>query len=99
LIALKNPGYPLFAPNVRDVAVENAWLNGDGKSVYQRMSFFGLFYGDYRIIALDEKDHLHSVIANSRRDYLWILSRTKTMDPVAYYLRVTIAYNAGFDSM
>lgn len=43
-----------------------------------RVSFFGPFYSDYRIIRLDP-EYRHAVVTGSGRDYLWILSRTPTL--------------------
>ncbi len=39
-----------------------------------RVSFFGPFYSDYRIIEL-APDYSYAVVTGSSRDYLWILSR------------------------
>lgn len=40
-----------------------------------RVSFFGPFYGDYRVMLLD-KDYRYALIGGGSDDYLWILSRT-----------------------
>ena len=40
-----------------------------------RVSFFGPFYGDYRVMLLD-KDYRYVLIGSGSDDYLWILSRT-----------------------
>ncbi len=40
-----------------------------------RVSFFGPFYGDYRIIELSG-DYSYAVVTSSSKDYLWILSRS-----------------------
>ena len=44
-----------------------------------RVSFFGPFYSDYRIIELPP-DYGYAVVTGSSRDYLWILSRKPVMD-------------------
>ena len=44
-----------------------------------RVSFFGPFYSDYRIIELPP-DYGYAVVTGSGRDYLWILSRKPVMD-------------------
>ena len=44
-----------------------------------RVSFFGPFYSDYRIIELSP-DYSYAVVTGSSRDYLWILSRKPVMD-------------------
>ena len=43
-----------------------------------RVSFFGPFYSDYRIIEL-APDYSYAVVTGSRKNYLWILSRQPAM--------------------
>ena len=45
-----------------------------------RVSFFGPFYSDYRIIELAE-DYHYAVVAGSGRNFLWILSRSPVLAP------------------
>jgi lipocalin len=40
-----------------------------------RVSFFGPFYGDYRVLLLDSA-YQWSLVGSGSDDYLWILSRT-----------------------
>lgn len=47
------------------------------------VSFFRPFWGAYWIIELGA-DYEYSVVGHPGRDYLWILSRTRTMDPAVY---------------
>ena len=44
-----------------------------------KVSFFRPFYGDYWIIDLG-KDYDYALVGSPSREYLWILSRTKTID-------------------
>lgn len=44
-----------------------------------RVSFFGPFYSDYRIIEL-APDYSYAVVSGSTRNYLWILSRQPVME-------------------
>jgi len=48
-----------------------------------KVSFFWPFWGDYWIIDLDP-DYRYAVVGHPNRKYLWILSRTRTMDPHVY---------------
>jgi len=48
-----------------------------------KVSFFWPFWGDYWIIDLDP-DYRYAVVGHPNRKYLWILSRTRTMDPLVY---------------
>ncbi len=47
------------------------------------VSFFGPFWGDYWIIDLGP-DYEYAVVGHPSRDYLWILSRTPTLDDETY---------------
>ena len=47
------------------------------------VSFFRPFWGDYWIIDLG-KEYDYAVVGHPSRDYLWILSRTPTMDESIY---------------
>ena len=44
-----------------------------------RVSFFGPFYSDYRIIELPP-DYRYAVVTGATMDYLWILARTPHLD-------------------
>jgi apolipoprotein D and lipocalin family protein len=43
-----------------------------------KVSFFGPFYAGYNIIAID-KDYRYALVAGNNLNYLWLLSREKTM--------------------
>lgn len=43
-----------------------------------KVSFFGPFYSGYNIIAIDS-NYKYALIAGKNRNYLWLLSREKTM--------------------
>jgi apolipoprotein D and lipocalin family protein len=47
------------------------------------VSFFRPFWGDYWIVDL-APDYSYAVVGHPSRDYLWILSRSATMDPATY---------------
>jgi len=48
-----------------------------------KVSFFRPFWGDYWIIDLGP-NYEYAVVGHPNRDYLWILSRTPTMDDSTY---------------
>jgi len=48
-----------------------------------KVSFFGPFWGDYWIIDLDP-EYRWAVVGVPSRKYLWILSRTRSMDEALY---------------
>lgn len=60
-------------------AIGRALLLGDSSTGSLKVSFFGPFYGGYHVIALDRQNYRWSLVAGPDRDYLWILSREKTL--------------------
>ena len=61
-----------------------------------RVSFFWPFYADYRIIEL-APDYSYAVVTAGSRDYLWVLSRTPTMDKDLLDAVLNRAQERGFD--
>lgn len=60
-----------------------AWVVDTNTNAKLKVSFFWPFSGDYWIIDLG-RDYEYAVIGHSERKYLWILSRTQTMDESVY---------------
>lgn len=46
-----------------------------------RVSFFGPFYGDYRVLLLAD-DYRYALVGSGTDNYLWILSRTPALSDV-----------------
>jgi len=61
-----------------------------------KVSFFGPFWGKYWIIDLDP-DYQWAVVGEPNRKYLWILSRTRSMDEVVYEQILARLPNKGYD--
>lgn len=61
------------------------------------MSFFGPFYADYWILALDN-DYQYALVGEPSRKYLWILARNTTMPESDFQLLMRIAKEAGFNT-
>jgi apolipoprotein D and lipocalin family protein len=62
-----------------------------------RVSFFGPFFGDYKIIDLDSAHYAWALVASDRK-FLWILSRTPTLDPAVVHKLAGHAAELGFDT-
>ena len=60
------------------------------------VSFFRPFWGEYWILVLDP-DYQYAVVGHPSRDYLWILSRTPTMDQKLYDDLVRKVTEMGYD--
>lgn len=61
------------------------------------LSFLPFVWGDYWILQLD-RDYRHAVVGDPARKYLWILSRTPTMDAATYESLAAAAGQLGFDT-
>lgn len=59
------------------------------------LSFLSSVWGDYRIITLDD-NYRYALVGSKDRKYLWILSRTKTLDDAAYKRLLAAAAGQGF---
>lgn len=93
------------------VKVENAGMRGDGsmsniegRAEFQgdpavgslKVSFFGPFYGGYHVIALDQEDYQYAMVAGPTYGFLWILSRTPTLDDAVTDMLLSQAEEGGF---
>jgi len=77
-------------------AVGKAYFVDSQTNAKLEVTFFWPFYGDYWIIDLDEK-YQYAVVSEPDRQYLWILSRTPTMDTSLYEQLTSKLKNNGFD--
>lgn len=78
LVLVENRG---FKPNGSvKVAKGYAYQPENGIGIL-KVSFFRPFYGEYKIIYLEE-DYSAAIVTSSTKDYLWILSRTPEMSEV-----------------
>ena len=62
-----------------------------------RVSFFGPFYADYRVMLID-KDYSHALVGSGSADYLWILSRTPSLDGDAKVAILDEIHRRGYDA-
>jgi apolipoprotein D and lipocalin family protein len=61
-----------------------AWVaDEEGSPAKLKVQFFWPFRGDYWIIELDP-EYRYAAVGHPSRDYLWILARTPTLDPMLY---------------
>ncbi len=59
------------------------------------LSFLDGVWGDYRIIALDDK-YQYAVVGSNDRKYMWVLSRSKTLSDAIYRKLLADASKQGF---
>lgn len=81
----------------RQEATGKARFRGRDTVAELEVSFFGPFYGDYNVIALD-KDYQYALIAGGSTKYLWILSRTTHIPDETRRDYLEIATKNGFDT-
>ncbi|MCC7598840.1 lipocalin family protein [Janthinobacterium sp. FW305-129] len=82
------------------------WKEAEGKAYfvdkkdvgYLKVSFFGPFYGSYIVFDLDQQDYSYSMISGPDKSYLWLLSRTPSMDPALQQRLIEKARGLGFDT-
>jgi apolipoprotein D and lipocalin family protein len=83
---------------------EGAWEQAEGKAYFVdqpdkgrlKVSFFGPFYGDYNIIALDKKNYAYAMITGPDKSYFWILSRTRQLPKATLEALIEQAKQKGF---
>ena len=84
---------------------EQKWRQSEGKAYfvgassegYLKVSFFGPFYGSYVVFDLDEENYQYAFISGPNHSYLWLLSRTPTLDERVLARFVAEAGKRGFD--
>jgi apolipoprotein D and lipocalin family protein len=62
-----------------------------------KVSFFGPFYADYIVVALDTASYQYAMVASKGFKYLWILSRTPKLDKGIIDNLIARARELGFD--
>ncbi|GGC70034.1 lipocalin family protein [Undibacterium terreum] len=85
---------------------DGRWKEAEGKAYYVqgphiahlKVSFFGPFYASYVVFELDKKDYQYSLISGHDKSYLWLLSRTPSIDEITKKSLIAKASAAGFDT-
>ncbi len=63
-----------------------------------KVQFFWPIKADYWIVKLDQANYKYTVVSESTREYLWILTREKTVDRVLYDEIVNWLKDNGWDT-
>lgn len=61
------------------------------------LSFLPNVWGDYQVLALDDA-YTYSLVGTPDRKYLWVLSRTPSLDEGTYKKLIEVAAGQGFDT-
>jgi apolipoprotein D and lipocalin family protein len=81
------------------------WRSANGKAQFKdstagaslKVSFFWIFYADYKVIELDTRNYSYAMVTSSSKEYLWILSRTPRLDDSVYNRLIQKAGEWGFN--
>jgi len=95
-IEVLNQGYTMGEAAKLKTAKGVAWVPDSKYPGRLKVQFFWPFSGNYWVIDLDP-DYRYVLVGDASRKYLWILSRTKTLDPAIYDRLVITARQAGFN--
>lgn len=82
---------------------DGKWHTSEGKAKLTgepgilRVSFWGPFYSDYRIMVL-APDYSYALVGSSSNDHLWILSRTPELNKEACDFLLAEAERRGYDT-
>ncbi|AXY03627.1 lipocalin [Vibrio alfacsensis] len=82
---------------------EQAWTQADGKAYFVgdentghlKVSFFGPFYSSYIVFELGQ-NYDYAFVSGFNHDYLWLLSRTPTIDAATIERFKQVAKSKGF---
>lgn len=77
-------------------ATGTAKFQGDKTVGSLSVSFFWPFSGGYHIIELDETNYNYALVAGPSREYLWVLSRKRTLQPKVVSMLLASAKRSGF---
>jgi len=94
-IRVQNRGFNYKTKEWKE-AIGKAKFREDDTIAKLKVSFFAPFYGSYNVIALDE-DYKYALICGKNLDYLWILSREKTIPEEIKQSYLKIASDLGYN--
>ncbi|WP_317621794.1 lipocalin family protein [Pseudohongiella nitratireducens] len=83
---------------------EGEWQSAEGKAYFVedestghlKVSFFGPFYSSYIVFELDQQGYEYAFVSGYNTSYLWLLSRTPTVDDALMDQFIEKARSLGF---
>jgi apolipoprotein D and lipocalin family protein len=87
-IKVDNKGYDVKNDKWKQ-SIGKAKFVGEENVAMLKVSFFGPFYGGYNVVAID-KEYKYALVAGGSLNYLWILSREKSipLEVTSDYLKI-----------
>lgn len=95
-IRVDNKGYDVKEQKWKE-SIGKAKFAGDSTEGRLKVSFFGPFYAGYNVIAIDP-NYRYALIAGNNLNYLWLLSREKTMPKEIKESYLEKARTLGYDT-
>ncbi len=77
-------------------ATGRAYPLGSPQQGSLKVTFFWPFYAGYHVLELDQQDYSYALVSGPDRDYLWLLSRTPTLDKAITQKLIDKATDLGF---
>jgi Bacterial lipocalin len=96
-VSVLNQGHKNTVQGTIKKACGKAKFAGKPDVGHLKVSFFGPFYADYIIVALDQKEYQYALVLSKGFKYLWILSRTPRLDASILNGLLDKAKALGFD--
>lgn len=99
-ITVVNKGYSAIDKNW-DSATGKAYFVNESNEGHLKVSFFGPFYGSYVVFYIDDVDYQYAYVGSYNKDYLWFLSREKTVstDQKQHFIEMTKAKGYATESI
>lgn len=95
MVKVDNKGYDYAKGKWKESIGKAKFARNENEGML-RVSFLGPFYAGYNVIAID-KEYKYALVAGDNYNYLWILSREKTIPEVVKQSYLAIAKNSGYD--
>jgi apolipoprotein D and lipocalin family protein len=95
-LTVVNRGYPTEARQWKEAVGKAYFVRGKDEG-FLKVSFFGPFYGSYVVFEIDE-EYRHAFVTSYKKSYLWLLSRTPTVEPQVIERFRQKTKDLGFDS-
>ena len=86
------------ADNKWKEAVGKAYFVNSPSEAYLKVSFFGPFYGSYVVFELESENYQYAFVSGPDSDYLWLLSKTPSVEPEVIKQFVSMSDALGFDT-
>lgn len=96
-VLVHNRGYSK-SKNKWNAAQGKAFFVGKESEGYLKVSFFGPFYGSYVVFKLDKENYQYAFVSGPNTSYLWLLSRTPTVEKALLSQFVKEAESLGFET-